>query len=321
MPIIAIGAAIIADIGVAGTVGGIIAGTTALTLTSALEIVGAVGATISAIGAVTGDKGLSMAGMIMGGIGGIGALASSAGLFGDAGSAPLFGSGTDVAAGSGWDNVAGGALDPSESVSVTGLRDASAASGGGAGADAAAGAGASGGAEDLIGQYTGTGIDVPSAQVSSGSQGLVPSGMPSTTGLLNTPTGTATPPAAVSIAGGAPGAAVAAPTAPGVVTPAAPVAPVAAAASKGGMFGGLLDFANKNPVVALGVLQAAGSFISGATSTLTPAQVDALNAQASQNQAAADQTKKQNSNMAEPIPVATRTPQGLLNTPVTGVAA
>jgi hypothetical protein len=65
-----------------------------------------------------------------------------------------------------------------------------------------------------------------------------------------------------------------------------------------------------------GVIQAGAAFISGATSTLTPAQVAALQAQANANQAAANLSNRQLSNMSQPIPAATRTqaPPGLINT-------
>jgi hypothetical protein len=70
----------------------------------------------------------------------------------------------------------------------------------------------------------------------------------------------------------------------------------------------LLDFAKKNPVVALGALQAGGSLLSGAFSTLTPAQVAALNAQANSNDAAAALTKQQTANLAAPKAVASSAP-------------
>jgi hypothetical protein len=67
-----------------------------------------------------------------------------------------------------------------------------------------------------------------------------------------------------------------------------------------------------------GVVQAGSAFIAGATSTLTPAQVAALQAQANANQAAANVSQRQLSNMSQPIPTATRTapppsPNGIIN--------
>jgi hypothetical protein len=81
----------------------------------------------------------------------------------------------------------------------------------------------------------------------------------------------------------------------------------------------LLGFASTNGGGRLlgGVIQAGSAFISGATSTLTPAQVQALQAQANANQAAANLSQRQLSNSSQPIPVATRTatptPNGIIN--------
>jgi hypothetical protein len=84
------------------------------------------------------------------------------------------------------------------------------------------------------------------------------------------------------------------------------------------MFDNLLSFASKDGGGRLlaGVVQAGAAFISGATSTLTPAQVAALQAQANANQAAANLSNRQLANMGQPIPAATRTqaPPGLINT-------
>jgi hypothetical protein len=84
------------------------------------------------------------------------------------------------------------------------------------------------------------------------------------------------------------------------------------------MFDNLLKFATTSGGGRLlgGVIQAGSAFISGATSTLTPAQVAALQAQANANQAAANISNRQLANMGEPIPAATRTqaPPGLINT-------
>ena len=88
------------------------------------------------------------------------------------------------------------------------------------------------------------------------------------------------------------------------------------------VFGTLSNWIEGHPSLALGALMAGGSFLSGATSPLTPAQVTALNAQAEQNQAAANyaaqQTQllqRQQANMAQGLPVASRTPPGLINMP------
>jgi hypothetical protein len=96
-----------------------------------------------------------------------------------------------------------------------------------------------------------------------------------------------------------------------------------------------MNFVEKHPTLAFGALQAGGSLLSGATSTLTPAQVSALQAQAAANNAAASLTKQQVANITAPKAVASSAPvtgtpalvpgqQGLINSasqPVTGRAA
>jgi hypothetical protein len=82
----------------------------------------------------------------------------------------------------------------------------------------------------------------------------------------------------------------------------------ASSASSSNPLSGLLSFANKNPVATLGALQAGGSLLSGLTSTLTPAQVSALQAQANANNAAAALTQQQTANLAMPKAVASSTP-------------
>jgi hypothetical protein len=108
-----------------------------------------------------------------------------------------------------------------------------------------------------------------------------------------------------------------------------------AAGSDGGPLSGIMSFVEKHPTLAFGALQAGGSLLSGATSTLTPAQVSALQAQAAANNAAASLTKQQVANITAPKAVASSAPvtgtpalvpgqQGLINSasqPVTGRAA
>lgn len=92
----------------------------------------------------------------------------------------------------------------------------------------------------------------------------------------------------------------------------------------GGAFGRVVDYAGDHPVVAMGVLQAGGSMLSSAFSGLTPAQINALNAQAAANDAATALVKRQAANMAMPKSVAslapvTGTPAPLLPTPANAV--
>lgn len=77
---------------------------------------------------------------------------------------------------------------------------------------------------------------------------------------------------------------------------------------------GISDFTKNNQLLSYGILQSAGSLLSGATSTLTPAQVAALNAQANANNAAASLTQQQTANLAMPKAVAQ-------SVPVTGAPA
>ena len=60
--------------------------------------------------------------------------------------------------------------------------------------------------------------------------------------------------------------------------------------------------------VQFGSIQAAGSFLSQATNSLTPAQVAQAQAQANANNAAANLTNLQISNLTQPIPTAARAP-------------
>lgn len=87
------------------------------------------------------------------------------------------------------------------------------------------------------------------------------------------------------------------------------------------------DFAKDNKSLVLGGMMSLGSFMSGALSPKTPAEVDALNAQAERNRAAAQLEYTQNqlmqrrlNNMRQPLPVARY--GGLINmAPVTGRVA
>lgn len=105
----------------------------------------------------------------------------------------------------------------------------------------------------------------------------------------------------------------------------------------GSVWKDIMGFVGKPGVSTLlgGVVQAGGAFISGATSQLTPAQIEALRAQAEANTAAANLARQQQqglqiqqANANQPLPVAVRRPvtgqpAGLINspppsTPVTG---
>jgi hypothetical protein len=112
---------------------------------------------------------------------------------------------------------------------------------------------------------------------------------------------------------------------PAAMAPDASGLPATAAAStsgsSGGIFSSILGFTKSNPLLSYGLLQAGGSLLSGLTSTLTPAQVSALNAQASANNAAAALTAQQTANLAMPKSVASSAPvTGTPQTLVPGAA-
>jgi hypothetical protein len=317
---------------------------TAISAATVLESVAAVGAVLSVVGMVTKNKTLSMVGMGLGVVGGVGALASSA-----LGASSVLASGADAAATSG-DAAAASA-------------DAGAAGAGGGDAfsqvtaEAAAANPAEAAAPDAIaslsnaapppdgglrGQVGDTGSTGPTGQIGA-SGNAADAVAPGTSGLLNadktpgtplppmppaTPPTTSLPPTASQTPGGWNWGVN---NAQGTATIANP------GAGDDSALGGVLGFMNKNPVVALGMLQAGGSLLSGWTSTLTPAQVAALNAQAASNNAATAMTNQQRTNLAMPKATAssspvTGTPQqlvpsspaGLINQPppkVTGAPA
>ncbi len=324
----AIGTAVTA---VAASVG---VGIAATALTVGFTTIAAVGAVVGVVGQVTHNKVLSMVGLGLGAVGGIGALAAGAGLLGSGagllGEAPTTAAAADAASAGTIDSVAAssGLGNASAAEEMLGLPAAGSAEAGGAAADAASGL--------SLGDVT-KGLDVakqilpadssapPDIGHATGSAG----GANTSADALNAAELTkiqnaggsllnATPPAA-SVTG-------AASITPLVPPPAAPgtgvVPDMNAAAFKsstdalgmkptdegGGTFDGILKFANKNPVVALGALQAAGSMLSGFSNTVTPAQVNALNSQAAANDAATALVKQQTANLNMPKATAQSAP-------------
>lgn len=386
MPVIAVGAALVADViagsAIAATVGGI----AAITATTAFEIVAAVGATIGAIGAVTRDKTLSMVGLGIGAIGGIGGLASSAGLFGAA-DAPLFGVAPSEAA-SQTTSAFGGAASDASNAATYGSTAASIGADTAAPAMTAAEAASSGTIDYLAGTTSAAMPDAAASAFQTSSEAaadpaLALNGSSGTqtndfgSGFINSMsanpgdqldfattsksatagndlgqseldslmTGSKVDP----LQGGQPPA----PPAGGDVNPVTgtvnnmgidpKTGQLVAMPEEKGFFGGLLDFAKKNPVMAMGILQTGGQFLKGLTDPTTgipTAQIAAYNAQAAANQAAADMTNQQRANLAMPKAVATTSPvtgapqpiipqmagQGIINrtpglAPVTGAPA
>lgn len=343
MPIIAIaGAALAWGLGGAAAIGAVAAGTATLAVT--LTAVATVGATLGAIGAITGDKTLGTIGMVMGAVGGIGALAANAGLLGEsATTASLFGSDPipmDVTA----PDIAGdfaSSNDLSSLATLPGLPESGITSAADAvdtagnfasdallptqALDVSTGA-ASGDVESLINGASGNtlvsqNVDDATNQLIKGSGGgTMPSGSPTDKASISAAgagSPTDAPPAPMT--GGPP---------PDVKIPGQTyqgadgvtyVSDGQKWTAQGGFFGSLM----KSPMAQYGIVQAAGSFISGAFDPLKPAQVDALNAQAAANKASAGMTAQQTQNMQGKLPVASRvtgTPfNGLINNaPVTG---
>lgn len=348
MPVIAVGVAIGASVA-AGTA----IATVGLTVVSALEVVAAVGATLGAIGAVTGNKTLSMVGTVIGAVGAIGGLAAGAGLLGEAtaSDAPLFGSAPTASTA---DQAAAGTVDfVAGDAAPSGLIDAPPAPPGGVGAvdpatgevisQATSGVAAAPPTDTITLASTSENAADPAAKLGAAPTGAAdataPTGLPDTSagGLINTapptaPAGTTDliqppPPPTANLGATDPATGQ---TITSAVDPATGKVIDMPDAAKG-IFGNLMAFAGKNPVVALGALQAGGSMLSGLTSTLTPAQVSALNAQAAANDAAAALTRQQTTNLAAPKAVASSAPvtgapaplvPGMINrAPVTGVAA
>ncbi len=348
MPVVAVGFAV-AAIAVAVDVG------------TTLAIVAAVGATIAAVGAVTNNRTLMIAGGVIGAIGGIGALATSAGIIG----ADAFSFGSNAASGLASDSaIAGGITSDAGFAGAVGADVVP----GGAAAVGDASVSAAGGTSDIIDQIAGTvqpvegstspviaSADAPNvAPTAAVDNSTIPQGVENEqqASSLGLPTGQGDSPPPVGQAPTAPTAPsdpTVAGSTPGTANPmdagipgsyqaaqnaVGKVGAVTMPATDGsGIWGTIKDLLGSNGGGRLlsGVVQAGSSFISGATNGLTPAQIAALNAQAQANQAAANLSNRQQANMAEPLPVASRAPPitgapaGLINTPppripVTGAA-
>lgn len=319
MPVIAVAA------GAAAVAGGISVAAAATTVVgTALGVAAAVGGALSVVGVVTKNKDLSRAGMVLGAVGGVGSLA--AGFLGDAGLASMFGVQTA-------DSVATSASDaaPLSAVLPGSVQDAGAEAGlltstaapqassivsaagefnptivTGEGAIRGAVDQATGNAASIVNTAAPTGLDTVAK-----TSGSMMNSAPSTAAkwLANggvSPTAAAAPSFSPMI----PGASVAAKAA---ATPLAAVAPPSS-----GTFSNILGFVDDHPMVAFGALQAGGSLLSGMTDPATPAQIDALEANAAANRASAAISQQQQQNAAQPIPVASRSPvtgapQGMIN--------
>lgn len=275
MPVVAVGFAVALDV---GAMSALAAGT----LTT-LAAVTAIGATVSAVGAVTHNKTLSYIGMGIGIVGAVGSmidpqmLGNVSDIFGASKAAETASEAGGMAAmeplqAGGTTNIATAAGDVNAAaVNPTAALDASTAA-------------AKGSTAAIVAPGQGTALN--SAITSSGDAATKIG-----TGLFNTtsseiPTDYFSKFAHVFDAG--------------------PVATTfKTAADTGSSVSGLMGWANEHPMMAWGALQAGGSLISGLTDPMTPAQIDALNAQADVNRATADLIKRQAANQGKPLPVAT----------------
>ena len=332
MPVVAVGIAVVADVAAGSAIAGAVTAGV-VSLATIATVVGAVGATLSAIGTVTGDKTLTEVGTGLGIVGGLTSFANSAGLFGN--TSDLFGDSTAAAntAATGTAATAAGTA-----TSGTGSGDIVNSLGNVNSPDPNANL------LQAVGTTEGQAGDVlpnPVTGALAANTAAAPAASaPATIGNAATGAGTpalaagneslgAVPPNPVQLASGAQGAGATTPGLPGV--PAPPESPVIAAAldkltpvtapAAPSVLGNLVNFAKTSGggLTALGALQVGGSFLSGATNALTPAQVNEANAQAAANQAQTLFTSMQISNMKQPLPTATisptaaLTPGGLIN--------
>lgn len=332
-------------------------------------VIAAVGATVGAIGAVAKIPALQIAGAAIGVVGAVGGLASAAGAFGAGG---VFGSGGTVgAAFAGPSAVASSAGQFTESAAqIAGTNAAAAAGLGGAPELGAAGAWGQGGAGviDTVNAGGVAGMSTPEAAASpvaaSGTVNdqfgnVIAQGDGEGTSLGNVRNpgeqlaqsaqtndilrgGAGIPDATVGSTSGrliSNGPLVDA-TAPDYINGGVGSNSADASINKTGStditspWGGIKDFLKDNKTLVSGAIQGGASFLSGALSPLTPAQVAALNAQAKANEAAARRSDAEAailgmraSNMGQPIPVASRITGrpalGIVNSasPITGVPA
>lgn len=289
MPVVAVIAAIAVDI---GPIGAIIGGTASSIMT--LSAITAIGATLGAIGAVTGNKTLGLIGAGIGLVGGIGTLAFGSDALGSVGE--LFGSSV------------GGSIDSAATAAAVEANVNSAAA-----ASDAAGAGAATNAATA-------GTDITTATGALDQAALTPTGVINST--LAPTEGSA---AAIAGQGGngvlgealAPGAVSGVGSAARDITLSGAATNLSGDAASWGKSGGFWGWAKDNQLLSYGVLQAGGSFISGLTNPLSPAQINALNAQASANNAAAALANRETENMKGGVPVASVTgkvaPGGIIN--------
>lgn len=306
---------------------------------TALEAVTAIGTTVGVIGAVTGNKALTVAGAGLAVIGGVGSLAANAGLLGDDASQPLSSMfGSDTATESMGDTAAMAGTGTDAPLSGTSAATPSDQSGlinsaGEINPDAVNPVAQQ---STAVGAAAGSAQDVLSQNGAANTVSIGPAMDSMTTPATNTTSMPATAPQTPGISSGlsddslselngaSPSAVAGTQNVSAALTP--------AGSNQTDMLSSILKFGKDNPMIAYGAIQAGGALLSGLTNPMTPAQIDALNAQAEANRAAASLTTAQAANLRQSAPAAsspavTGTPQGLINrapapqSPVTGVPA
>lgn len=308
-----------------------------LTVATAMEVVVAVGAVTSVIGMATGNKNMQMAGMALGIVGGVGALASSAGLID--GSASIFGDTGAGAAGNATGGI-GETVDAPTPIQSEDLPAPGAATSG----DALSATTATGDVNPNLANPVGAINSTSLAPATGDAAAIVTGGNAANplTGALS-----ASPISADSTTQLAGLTDAASPTelSAGQVQDLGNVTANSATDLSGamptfttdnpGVLGQILAWGKSNPTLASGIVQAGGSFISGLTNPTTPAQINALNAQAAANNAAAAASNQKLANSLGNLPTASVSAQnvtgkpliaptptnGLINNSVTGAAA
>lgn len=274
---------------------------------STLTAITAIGATLGAVGAVTHNKTLTMIGAGLGIVGGIGTLAMGSGALGTVGD--LFGS-------SAADEAAGASLGASAGAGADAVTESiNAGTSGAMGADTA-NIVSSTGALDMSSLPTGVINSVSSAAEGNPTAIMTGGDTGSALGQSLSPsitrdTATASWEPGTRADAFAPGA-----DATGGAT--APMsqynsdfldngfAKMSADNPPGGTLDKLFGWATKDPrsqtMLAYGVLQAGGSFITGLTNPMTQPQIDKLNSEAEANRATAALLQRQTANQGAALP-------------------
>lgn len=315
MGLAAIGAGAALAMGGASAIGATAAAITAGTLSAlsvgtVLTAVATVGAVVGAVGKIAGVKELQTAGMVLGGIGGIGSLANAVGAFGEGATiGSIFGGG-------GVGEMAGGGdfIGASNSI-INGEQGVSSAAG-------------------IDGDFIGTSLDTGTGQIAQqgnnfdiiSSAAKLAGGnvmSPETTQLAGTegPAGNAdTGVIQQKLTSGASMPLAKQNNTDIVEGPTSDDNTGTATKSAGANVTGKVDInsgqkpedkpsfwsTQNGSLVAMGGIQAAGSFLSGAFDPLKPAQADAYSAQAAANNAQAALSNRELANMNSKIPVARR---------------